>query len=503
MSKASAREAPASEGAMATGVPGLDQIFAGGYERNRLHLIEGEPGTGKTTLAMQFLLEGARRNERCLYITLTESKDELLHAAATHGWHLEPMKICELVPPELSLDRAKEQSVVYASDLELGETVRLVLEEVESYAPARVVFDGMSEIRLLSQGALRYRRQVMALKHFFAKQGCTVLLLDDLTKEMEDSSLHSIVHAVARLQHVAAEYGAERRRLRVFKIRGRRFRGGYHDYVIRKGGLQVFPRLVAADHDQTSTDEAPLASGVPELDLLVGGGIERGTSTLILGPSGSGKSSLALQFVHAALRRGEKALMLSFDETHRILLRRAAGLGMPLEPHEKDGTLTILQVDPAELSPGELSGTIYDHVENRGTRIVILDSLNGYMNAMAEENFLPLQMHELLTYLNQRGVVSIMVLAQHGLVGQMQTSVDLTYVSDTVLMLRYFEATGEIRRALSVVKKRTGGHEASIREFRLDSGGLRVGKPLSNFQGVLTGVPTFVGTTNTLLPSRE
>jgi circadian clock protein KaiC len=493
----------APDDALPTGVEGLDQIFAGGYAPNRLHLIEGQPGAGKTTLAMQFLLDGVRRGERCLYISLTESKAELVHSAANHGWSLDGIHLCELVPPELSLDRAKDQSVVYASDLELGETVRMVLDEVKRFTPNRVVFDSMAEIRLLSQGALRYRRQVMALKHFFARNNCTVLLLDDMTEELDDSNLHSIAHSVVRLEHLAIEYGAERRRLRIFKVRGRKFRGGYHDYLIRKGGLCVFPRLVAHEHQQVEVDVAPVRSGVPELDALVGGGIDRGTTTLMIGPSGSGKSSLALRYAVSSLERGEKALLVSFDETRHVLLRRAAGIGMDLSKHLASGALVIQQVDPAELSPGELSGLIREHVEERGAKTVLLDSLNGYQHAMPQENHLALQMHELLTYLNQKGVLTILVLAQHGMVGQMQTPVDLTYISDTVLMLRFFEASGEIRRAVSVIKKRTGGHERAIREFRIDSGGVRVGPPLEQFQGVLTGVPSFLGSSSTLLEPRK
>ena len=472
----------------------LDYILLGGYAANRVHLIEGEPGSGKTTLGLQFLLEGCRKGERCLYITLSESRDELRHVAGTHGWDLSDIEIFELVPPELSLDLEREQSIVYASDLELGETVRLVMEEVERVAPARVVFDSLSEIRLLAQGPLRFRRQVLALKHYFARHNCTVLFLDDLTQTQDDLSLHSLAHGVIRLDQQALAYGAERRRLRVWKMRGRSFRGGYHDFVIRKGGLDIFARLVASAHPDPHPDglERVAKSGIAELDALLGGGLDYGTSTLILGPSGSGKSTLALQFVHGCVRAGEKALFVSFDETRRIFFQRAAGLGMDMSGPAESGAFTFRQVDPAELSPGELSSIVRTHVE-QGATVVVLDSLSGYQHAMAEEQHMLLQMHEILTYLNQQGVLTFLVLAQTGMVGHMQSPIDLTYLSDNVLLLRFFEADGEIRRALSAVKKRTGVHESTIREFRIGQDGLLVGPKLEGFRGVLTGTPVFEG----------
>ena len=479
-------------GPVPTGSAALDYILSGGYAANRVHLVEGEPGSGKTTLGLQFLLEGRRNDERCLYITLSESRDELHHVAGTHGWDLAGIEIFELVPPELSLDIEREQTIVYASDLELGETVKLVMDEVERVAPARVVFDSLSEIRLLAQAPLRFRRQVLALKHYFAKHNCTVLFLDDLTQNEDDLSLHSLAHGVIRLDQQVAGYGCERRRLRVWKMRGRSFRGGFHDFVIRKGGLDIFPRLVAGAHPDPGDEDRVATSGIEALDTLLGGGLDYGTSTLILGPSGSGKSTLTLQFVHAAVEAGETALFISFDETRRIFMHRAAGLGMSLEKAANDGRFTFRQVDPAELSPGELSGMIRAHVEG-GARVVVLDSLSGYQHAMAEEQHMLLQMHEILTYLNQQGVLTFLVLAQIGMVGQMQASVDLTYLSDTVMMLRFFEAEGEIRRALSVVKKRTGAHEATIREFKIDDRGVQVGPKLAGFRGVLTGTPVLEG----------
>src|SRR3954454_231820 len=399
-----------------TGVPGLDEILMGGYSAHRAHLVEGRPGSGKTTLGLQFLLDGLARGERCLYITLSESRRELLSVADRHGWSLDGLDIYELVPPELSLDPRQQQSLVYASDLELGETGQMALAELERVRPERVVFDSLSEIRLLSQGSLRYRRQVLALKSFFLLNNVTVLMLDDLTSEQDDLNLHSISHAVIRVEQLAPEYGAERRRLRVIKMRGTGFRGGYHDLVIRRGGLEIFPRLVAADHHRPFEHE-PIPRGVAQLDRLVGGGLDRGTSTLIIGPSGAGKSSMALGYVRAALERRECVLMVSFDETRRTLLQRAAGIGMDLTPHLETGLFDIEQIDPSNVSPGELAGRIRNAVEQKHARIVVIDSVTGYLNAMAEEQFVVLQMHEMLTYLNQQGVVTIMILAQHGMVG--------------------------------------------------------------------------------------
>ncbi|HEX8573951.1 MAG TPA: ATPase domain-containing protein [Allosphingosinicella sp.] len=490
---AEADSPPSDSDAVPSGSEPLDYILGGGYASSHIHLLEGSPGSGKTTLGLQFLLEGRRSGEGCLYITLSESRDELIQAARTHGWDLSGIEIFELVPPELSLDPEREQSIVYASDLELGETVRLVMEEVERLAPARVVFDSLSEIRVLAQGSLRYRRQVLALKHFFARRRCTALFLDDLTDIAEDLSLHSLAHGVVRLEQIALAYGAERRRLRVFKMRGRRFHGGYHDFVIRSGGLEIFPRLVAGDHPDRGFEQRPAPSGIPALDDLVGGGLDYGTTTLVIGPSGAGKSTLSLQYVHSALGRGEKVLVVSFDETERVFFRRARGLGMDLSAQESGGGFIFRQVDPAELSPGELTGIIREHVEKVGCSIVVVDSLSGYQHAMPQEQHMLLQMHEIVTYLNQQGVLTFLILAQSGMVGHMQSPVDLTYLSDNVLLLRFFEAHGEIRRALSVLKKRTGGHESAIRELRIGSGGIEVGPRLSGFRGVLTGTPSYEG----------
>jgi len=476
---------------VSSGSPALDYILAGGFAARRIHLIEGQPGAGKTTLGLQFLLEGRAKDEKCLYITLSESKEELIHVADSHGWSLDGIDIFELVPPELSLDQEREQSIVYASDLELGETVQLVKDEVERVGPTRVVFDSLSEIRLLAQGALRFRRQVMALKHFFTQHACTVLFLDDLTETIDDLSLHSLAHGVVRLEQIALNYGAERRRLRVHKMRGRQFHGGFHDYVIRKGGLDIFPRLVASDHPDAGEMWKQALSGVPALDALVGGSLDYGTSTLIIGPSGTGKSTLGLRYAYEAMHRGEKALIISFDETQAIFERRASGLGMDTVPFTQSGQFTFRQVDPAELSPGELTGIIREHVERQGAAVVVLDSLSGYQQAMPEEQFLLLQMHEILTYLNQQNVLTFLILTQSGMIGNMQNPLDLTYLSDSVLLLRYFEMDGQIRRAVSMIKKRTGQHETSIREFAIGEGGIKVGPALEGFRGVLTGVPVY------------
>ncbi len=480
-------------GPVSSGLAALDYILGGGFAANRVHLVEGEPGAGKTTLGLQFLMEGATKGERCLYITLSESRDELLHVARTHGWDLAGVDVFELVPPELSLDTQREQSIVYASDLELGETVQMVMDEVERVAPARIVFDSLSEIRMLAQGPLRFRRQVLALKHYFALHNCTVLFLDDLTQTQEDLSLHSLAHGVIRVEQVAQVYGAERRRLRVYKMRGRAFRGGFHDFAIRTGGLEIFPRLVATSHPAAGQEERMAPSGVAELDALVGGGLDYGTTNLVIGPSGSGKSTLALQYLHAAMARGEQALVISFDETERVFTRRATGLGVDVADFRARGLLHLRQVDPAEMSPGELAFLVREQVQ-AGVKVVVLDSLSGYQHAMPEEQFMLLQMHELVTYLNQQGVLTFLILAQSGMIGQMQSPVDITYLSDAVLLLRFFEARGEIRRALSVLKKRTGAHEVAIRELRIDSRGVRVGEKLEGFRGVLTGTPTFEGT---------
>ena len=482
-----------------SGISGLDDILSGGFSRGHVFLLEGAPGTGKTTVALQFLLEGARAGEKCLYITLSETERELREGAASHGWKLEDsIEVFELLPPESLLDTEQQQSLLYSSDLELGEVTRQVLDAVERAHPDRVVLDSLSEIRLLAQGSLRYRRQILALKHFFAKFGATVLLLDDLTAEMADKTVHSVAHAVVRLEELAPAYGAERRRVRIVKYRGVRFRGGYHDVTITTGGLNVFPRLVASEF-RTDAVRSQMSSGIAELDKLLGGGIEAGSGTLILGPAGTGKSLIALVFACAAIARGEKAALFIFDEELGLLFSRVKGMGIDLEAMQRRGDLFIEQVDAAELSPGEFAHRVRKRVDRDQIKTVVIDSLNGYQAAMPEENSLILHIHELLQYLNRRGAATFMTVAQHGLVGDMRAPVDVTYLADTVILLRYFEALGSVRRAISVIKKRTGAHESSIREYRIDSRGLTIGAPLDAFQGVLRGVPVYVGEGKPLL----
>ena len=488
----------ASKDNAATGIAGLDNVLAGGFAPGRLFLLEGSPGTGKTTVALQFLIAGAAAGERTLYITLSETEEELRASAASHGWSLEGIEIFELIPPENLLDENQQQSLLYSSDLELGETTRGIFDTFERVRPDRVVLDSLSEIRLLAQSSLRYRRQILALKHYFARQSATVLMLDDLTTELNDKTVHSVAHGVVALEELTRDYGAERRRMRVVKYRGRAFRGGFHDMVIETGGVRVFPRLVSAEH-RASFERTMLPSELHGMNALLGGGVERGSSVLILGPAGTGKSLLALTFVVGAARRGESSAMFVFDEELGLLFARAKGLGIDLQAMVDAGELVIEQVDATELTPGELSARVRACVEEHGARTVVIDSLNGYQMSMPEENALVLHMHELLQYLNRQGATTFLTVAQHGLVGDMKSPVDVTYLADTVILLRYFEAAGRVRRAVSVVKKRTGAHEDTIREYRIAANGITLGEPLIDFQGVLRGVPQMLGTTEGLL----
>lgn len=484
-----------------TGIAGLDFALQGGFARNHLYLVEGKPGTGKTTIALSFLREGDRRGERCLYLTLSETAEELRGGARSHGWDLGAIEIFELVPHESLLDENQQQSLLYSADLELGETTNALIQQIDRVRPHRIVLDSLSEIRLLSQASLRYRRQILALKHHLKKFGTTIMMLDDLSSDLADVTLHSIAQGVIVLEELAPLYGAERRRLRVRKYRASTFRGGYHDFAIKTGGIEVFPRLVAADH-RKAFERALVTSGVPELDQLFAGGLTRGTSTLLLGPAGAGKTLIALQHIHTALQRGESAAAFLFDEESQLLLSRLKSVGMDLEPYVASGQLTLQQVDAAELSPGEFAHRVRAQVD-RGVTLLTIDSLNGYNLAMPHEQFLALHMHELLTYLNRTGVLTFLTLAQHGVLEGLESPVDITYISDTVVLLRFFEAEGRVRRAISVVKKRVGGHEDTIREFIIDRDGLRLSQPLSYFQGILRGVPNYTGEGTSLMSERR
>jgi circadian clock protein KaiC len=484
---------PDSAGAAtdATGVQGLDNVLAGGFTARRMYLVEGSPGSGKTTLAMQFLMEGARRGEPVLHVSLSETIEELQDVAASHGWSLEGITLRELIPAEDSLEANEQYTMFHPAEVELSATTRSILEDVDRIKARRVVVDSLSELRLLAGSPLRYRRQILALKQSLVTRNCTVILLDDLTTVDHSLEVHSIAHGVVSLEQLSPEYGAERRRLRIVKYRGRRFRGGYHDFVIRRGGLDVYPRLVATEH-RREFERTKLLTGVPALDHLLGGGIEPGTSSLIVGAAGTGKSTLAVQCAVTSAQRGARAAIFVFDEGVATLESRMAELGIDLATQKAAGRVTIQQVDPAELSPGEFAHTIRKSVEDGQAELVIIDSLNGYLNAMPEERYLVIQLHELLSYLGQLGVATLLIAAHQGLIGsQMTAPVDTTYLADSVILMRYFESQGEVRQAISVVKNRGGSHERTIREFRLRSGGgIEIGAPLREFRGVLTGVPT-------------
>ncbi|MDB5374808.1 MAG: circadian clock protein KaiC [Belnapia sp.] len=483
---------------ISTGSEGLDDILGGGLDADRLYLCEGRPGAGKTTLALQFLRAGVALGETTLYVSLSETERELRLVARRHGWSLDGIEVFELVPPEASLDPSRELTVFHPAEMELNETTRLIFDRVVALNPTRIVLDSLSELRLLAQNSLRYRRQILALKHFFTGRTCTVLMLDDMSSRADDLQLHSIAHGVIMLENVAVEYGSERRRLRVVKMRGIPFRGGFHDFAIRHGGLAIYPRLIAAEHRTPFAAEI-VSSGMPGMDAMLGGGLARGSSLLLMGAAGVGKSSLSLGMSLASAGRGEHAVIYAFDEGRAHILARSAALGMVLDQAMDTALVRIQQVDPAELSPGEFIHLVRQAVEVEGARLIVIDSLNGYLSAMPDERFLILQMHELLSYLNQRGVLTVLVLAQHGMIGPLQTPVDISYLSDAVMLLRYFEFEGEVRRALSVVKKRSGRHERSIREFQLDNQGVAIGPPLRHFTGVFTGTPLYTGTRATLL----
>jgi len=475
-----------------TGVPGLDDVLHGGLIANRLYLVDGNPGAGKTTLALQYLLEGRRAGERCLYVTLSETKEELIAGALSHDWNLEGVHIEQLVAAEEDLDGESQLTMYHPSEVELTETMRKVLRAVETVHPARMVFDSLSELRLLAQSSLRYRRQILALKQFFVHRKCTVLLLDDRTAEGPDRQLQSIAHGVISLDQRSRPYGRALRQLEVVKFRGSDIRSGFHDFNIRRGGLEVFPRLAAAEHSETFKRTA-VASGVPALDALLGGGIDRGTSTLLAGPPGSGKSTIALRYAAAAAQRGDHAAIFSFEEARAILIDRAIGLGIPVTLGVAPGQIMIRQIDAAEVTPGEFAHAVRQSVERDGARVIVIDSLNGYLNAMPGEQFLVAQLHELLSYLGNRGVATFLVVAQSGMLGKdMRSPVDSSYLADVVILLRMFEHRGQVKKAISVVKKRSGAHEESIRHLWFDGQGIHLSEPLMQLRGILTGVPVEV-----------
>jgi circadian clock protein KaiC len=471
----------------------LDAVLGGGLTADRLYLIEGTPGTGKTTMALQFLLQGAAQGEPGLYITLSETAIELREVAAAHGWPLDGIEIFEVLSAD-GLEPENEQSILHPSEVELGETTQRIIDKVIAAHPARVVFDSLSELRLLAQNALRYRRQVLALKYFFTTRKCTVVMLDDRTSEAGDPNLHSLVHGVIQLEQTSLEYGPERRRLRVVKMRGIKFRGGQHDFTLNTGGITVYPRLVAAEHARRFERET-VGTGCDELDRLLGGGLVRGCNTLLTGPSGAGKTTTSMRCTLTALERGERVAYFLFDEGVTLLVRRCASLGMELQPYLDSGQLLLRQVDPAELSPGEFACKVREVVERESVSVVAIDSLNAYLQAMPGEKFLMLQMHELLTYLNQQGIVTLIVLGQHGLVGEVRSDIDLSYLSDSILLFRFFEAEGQLHTAVAALKSRATQHERSIREFRLGSGGVSLGEALLDFEGVMSGLPNYRGST--------
>jgi len=472
-----------------SGCAGLDDVLGGGLPVGHFYLVEGEPGTGKTTLALQFISEGIQRGEKVLYVTLSESRDELLMVAQNHRLKVDASAVLEVRPSEQDLKPDGQYTVFHPAEVELNDRVQTIMAEVDRRKPNRLIIDALSEVRMLAKDPLRYRRQVLSLKEY-APENCTVMLLDDRSSRYADLELHSIVHGVVSMSRVPREYGKTMRRVEVTKLRGCAFREGFHDYLIRSGGIVVFPRLVAAEYQDEREDMPPAISGISELDELSGGGLGRGTSTLFIGPAGCGKTTLALRWLATAAERGESSAAFIFEETVSTLMGRAAGLGMNLEPYVRDLRIRIEHLDPAEVSPGEFVDMVRRSVEEHGVRAVLIDSLNGFLQAMPGEQFLALHLHELLTYLNNRGVLTIMVLAQMGLVGSaMQTPIDVSYLADNILVLRYFEARGEVRQAISVMKKRSGGHERSIRELTFAQNSIKVGQPLRDFQGILSGSP--------------
>lgn len=493
-----------SDPRITTGLTGLDEVLGGGLSPNRLYLLEGKPGSGKTTLALQFLLAGVLAGEACLYVTLSETTEELRAVAHSHGWSLDGIDLFELSATRDILGEGREQSLLHPWEVELTEIVSLITAEVERSKPRRVVFDSLSEMRLLAHDALRYRRQLLSLKQFFAGGDTTVLLVDDMTSATgeNDAQLHSLCHGVITLKRSTLQFGGARRTLEIQKMRGIDFQSGYHDFVIRKGGIQMFPQLVAAEHHNAFVGD-PVSSGMPSLDRLLGGGPLRGTTTLITAPPGCGKTTLAMRYVAHASDQGDACTMYQFDERVGTLMVRARSVGMPLDQHLESGMLRIEQIDPGEISPGEFTWRVRQEVEMRGVRMIVIDSLAGYLAAMPEEQSLILQLHELVSYLNQKGVATFILNPQPGLVGSMHSlGVNVSYLADAVLMLRFFEDSGRVRKAISVLKNRGGPCEDTIREFRIEATGIRIGEPLTHFRGILTGTPVYVGSRDPLMEDR-
>ena len=482
---------------ISTGVKGLDYILRGGLPKNRLYLVEGNPGTGKTTLGLQFLMEGEQAGEKGLYITLSESREELIAVGRSHGWNLEDLTIHDLTVSGDSLTDDSRYTVFHPSEVELDETTKAVLNEVERVNPSCVVFDSLSEMRMLARDALRFRRQILALKQYFMGKQCTVMLLDDRTSEASDRELESIAHGVISLEYVASEYGKQRHQLRVVKMRGVNFQSGSHDFNIETGGIVVFPRLEPSELEN-SFYSGSIQSQSENLEELIGG-LDYGTSTIITGPAGIGKSTMAMMYAYTAAENGEQVAVYLFDESIDTLYKRTSAIGLDIKKHVEAGRITLRQIKLAELTPGELAYLIRLEVEQNNARLVVIDSVNGYLMATPQTRFLTMQFHELLSYLNRQGVVSILIVGQYGLVGSMQTPIDMSYLADAVVLLRYFEAGGEVRQAISILKKRTGKHERTIREFRIQEGGIYLGQPLTEFQGVLTGVPVFQGKNEQLM----
>jgi circadian clock protein KaiC len=485
---------------VSTGIEGLDYILKGGLPANRLYLVQGNPGTGKTTMGLQFLLEGERAGETGLYITLSESKEELIAVGKSHGWNLDDMNIFDLTASGESLTDDSRYTVFHPAEVELDETTRAVLAEVERLDPRRLVFDSLSEMRMLASEAIRFRRQIIALKQYFINRKCTVMLLDDRTTEFHDRQLESIAHGVINLDYLVADYGKQRHCLRLVKLRGVNFQSGSHDFNIETGGISVFPRLAPSAKEEFESGTIRSESGDLE-DLL--GGLDYGTSTIFMGPAGVGKSTVVLMYADAAAEKGVRSAIYLFDESIETLYKRTSALGMNIQKHVEAGMIHIRQILLAELTPGELAHLISRDVEENDTRIVVIDSVNGYLMSTPQERFLTMQFHELLSYLNRKGVASILVVGQYGMVGHMTAPIDMSYLADTVVLLRYFEAMGEVRQAISVLKKRTGRHERTIREFHIDSGGIHLGKPLTDFHGVLTGVPVYKGKGESLMGKND